>query len=147
MVGFGHRSEKLTGYDYAFAGAFSGLITRGFCQPFDVVKIRFQLQVEPIKKHSSSKYQSINQAIVTIWKEEGWKSFWKGHVPAQMLSVVYGLAQFWTFEMMTRNIKAENTSVSYKPVISFLCGSVAGKVNTILHKNLVKEPFHLISSS
>ncbi|XP_076243904.1 mitochondrial thiamine pyrophosphate carrier isoform X2 [Calliopsis andreniformis] len=34
--------------DHAVAGAISGFVTRFACQPLDVVKIRFQLQVEPI---------------------------------------------------------------------------------------------------
>lgn len=127
MVGFDKYSDKLRGLDYAVAGAASGFITRATCQPFDVLKIRFQLQVEPIKKTHGSKYHSIHQAVATIWKEEGWRSFWKGHVPAQMLSVVYGLTQFWIFEVLTRQVDTANANIAYKPFISFLCGSFAGK--------------------
>ena len=35
--------------DAAIAGAVSGCLTRAILSPVDVVKIRFQLQLEPIK--------------------------------------------------------------------------------------------------
>lgn len=52
-----------------------------------------QLQVEPISGHHVSKYRSMPQAFFLIYKEEGISALWKGHVPAQFLSVVYGMAQ------------------------------------------------------
>lgn len=35
--------------DVAIAGAVSGCLTRAILSPVDVLKIRFQLQLEPIK--------------------------------------------------------------------------------------------------
>lgn len=79
--------------DHAIAGAVSGFITRFCCQPLDVIKIRFQLQVEPITNHPVSKYRSVIHAFYSIPKEEGIYALWKGHVPAQLLSIVYGMSQ------------------------------------------------------
>lgn len=39
--------------DSAVAGALAGCVTRAILSPVDVVKIRFQLQLEPIKVLSS----------------------------------------------------------------------------------------------
>lgn len=84
---------------YAMAGAISSCLTRFLCQPLDILKIRFQLQVEPINKHSmQSKYHSIPQAIALIYREEGFRAFWKGHVPTQLIAVTFGIMQFWSFE-------------------------------------------------
>ena len=58
-----------------------------------VCVVKFQLQVEPIQKYNGSKYHGMLQACSTIYKEEGIHAFWKGHVPAQGLSLVYGLVQ------------------------------------------------------
>ncbi|KAJ8947170.1 hypothetical protein NQ314_008671 [Rhamnusium bicolor] len=125
MVGYDKKTEKLNQFDFAFAGGASGFITRAVCQPLDVLKIRFQLQVEPISHQAISKYRSIFQACSVILREEGVKAFWKGHVPAQWLSVTYGIAQFWTFEVLSKQMHKLNLSTNVSPIVNFSCGSIA----------------------
>src|SRR6185437_6492334 len=100
MVGYDHKEGKAaTSLHHTIAGATSGALTRLLLQPLDVLKIRFQLQVEPIHRKSlQSYYKSLLQAIVHIPQDEGLSAFWKGHLPAQYLSVVYGPVQFVSFE-------------------------------------------------
>jgi len=52
-----------------------------------------QLQVEPISKCNVSKYKSLLQSFVLVLKEEGVLALWKGHIPAQLLSITYGMVQ------------------------------------------------------
>lgn len=127
MVGYDNRSEKLSSVDFIIAGAVSGFLTRALCQPFDVIKIRFQLQVEPIRESSNSKYHSILQASKIIAKEEGVQGFWKGHVPAQYLSITYGLTQFYIFESLTKSIDIVHFKKHSKLIGNFFCGAIAGK--------------------
>lgn len=61
----------------------------------------FKLQEEPLHGLHKGKYSGIVQALFLIRKEEGMTAFWKGHVPAQGLSAIYGLVQFTSFEMLT----------------------------------------------
>lgn len=131
MVGW--SKENLNQFDFMIAGGGSGFITRAICQPLDVLKIRFQLQVEPISHQHVSKYRSIPQAVTLIWREEGVQAFWKGHVPAQWLSVIYGVAQFWAFEVLSRNAQKLNLPQSHgmTPIVNFTCGSIAGSIATI----------------
>lgn len=126
-MGYDSRSEHLSHTDIVLAGATSSFITRATCQPLDVLKIRFQLQVEPVSANSPlSKYKSIAQAAGLIVREEGVSALWKGHVPAQLLSIVYGAVQFWAFETLSREAYALGFYERYKPVTHFACGALSG---------------------
>lgn len=106
MVGFDPKTELMghkatttsTGHHLfdtklhsALAGFGSSCTTRFLCHPLDVLKIRFQLQVEPISRASKhSKYRTMSQTFACIIREEKFKALWKGHVSAQILSAIYG---------------------------------------------------------
>ncbi|PFX29767.1 Mitochondrial thiamine pyrophosphate carrier [Stylophora pistillata] len=121
MVGFdpGRKEKKISSTQCGVCGSVSGLVTRLVVQPFDVLKIRFQLQIEPTsKKIATGKYSGIWQAFKLIYKEEGFTSLWKGHVPAQVLSVVYGYFQFTAFEAITEvmwRVNPRCTDQKWKP--------------------------------
>lgn len=56
----------------AMAGALAGAVARFVVGPLDVIKIRFQVQLEPIVAGARiSHYTSLRQAFTTIIKEEG----------------------------------------------------------------------------
>ncbi|KAM4663958.1 mitochondrial thiamine pyrophosphate carrier-like isoform 1-T1 [Discoglossus pictus] len=128
MVGYDPESQRrlLSKSEVATAGSLSGMVTRALISPLDVIKIRFQLQIEGLSSYSSSgKYRGILQAAGLILREEGLPGFWKGHVPAQLLSVSYGAVQFVSFELLTEGIY-ESTSLNARgPAVHFLCGGLA----------------------
>lgn len=83
---------------HATAGAIAGAISRFVVGPLDVLKIRFQVQLEPIASSRGaaampSHYTSIHQALVTIVKEEGVRGLWRGTVPGQLLTIPYTAVQ------------------------------------------------------
>ncbi|PIK51602.1 putative mitochondrial thiamine pyrophosphate carrier [Apostichopus japonicus] len=145
MVGYDSNvSHNFTTTDYQLAGASSGFFTRLLLQPLDVLKIRFQLQSEPISKASPfSKYHGIRQAVSCIYREEGLFGFWKGHNPAQALSVIYGVVQFGCFEHLTASlyphVPSRFTSGPLKPIYHFGCGGIAGCAAA-----LVAHPFDVL---
>ena len=58
----------------ASAGALTGFSVRLFVNPLDVIKIRWQLQIEPISSKigiEHGKYKSWSQTVRSIVKEEG----------------------------------------------------------------------------
>lgn len=128
-----HKESKISVYQTAFAGAAAGAFTRAVAQPLDVLKIRFQLQLEPIEQ--GSKYSSILQAVSSIVKEEGVSTLWSGHVPAQLLSISYGILQFSTFEKLTQlceNNDPEFYLTHYKHWMNFSNGAIAATIATIV---------------
>lgn len=128
----GHKKRATHHHiEQAFAGGFAGIVTRFVCQPFDVLKIRFQLQVEPLGCHKS-KYVSVAQACKTIWKEEGLVGFWKGHNPGQVLSITYGVVQFWAYEECKDYAKRLHFYHQNANLANFVCGSMAGGLGTIV---------------
>ena len=78
MVGYDPNSPStIPKYVYAASGAASGFATRLLTQPLDVLKIRFQLQIEPIKRNATtSKYRNVGQAFRLIVREEGISALW-----------------------------------------------------------------------
>lgn len=145
MIANGSPPQKdcLTSVDHAIAGAISGFVTRFICQPFDVVKIRFQLQLEPIKaSHPTAKYTSILHGTLCIFREEGLAAFWKGHVPAQMLSVVYGGVQFSSYEYLLKHSDStlgREAAIRWSNTVHFACGFTSGCLSTA-----VAHPFDVI---
>lgn len=71
-----------------------------------------------------------------IFTEEGLLAFWKGHVPAQGLSILFGVGQFLTFEVTTKTIHSVCPQVIesdfLRPWSHFVSGAVSGVSGTVL---------------
>ena len=121
------EEKQANNWQRMVSGAVTGLACRTIVQPLDVIKIRFQLQVEPINKSSNiSKYTGISHTIGVMLREEGVRSFWKGLLASQFISVVYTPIQFTSFYFLTQqSSKHLNLSPSH-PGIHMICGSLAG---------------------
>ncbi|XP_055858626.1 mitochondrial thiamine pyrophosphate carrier [Episyrphus balteatus] len=123
-------------------GATSSIVTRFIVQPFEVLKIRFQLQVEPVHHkhgHHSSKYKSFLQACRLIHKEEGLTAFWKGHNAGQLLSIVYGVSQFWSYEQLELQF-SQTPLLQDRPNFNrFISGATSGAIAT-----MVSMPFDVV---
>ncbi|KAJ7316013.1 hypothetical protein JRQ81_002175 [Phrynocephalus forsythii] len=134
MVGYDPDSNcaSLSTGEIAAAGSASGLVTRAMISPFDVLKIRFQLQIEQLSsRNQQAKYHGIRQAIWRIFQEEGPTAFWKGHVPAQLLSITYGGVQFVSFELLTKMVHHGTSYDARDFTVHFVCGGLAACVSTV----------------
>ncbi|XP_028310328.1 mitochondrial thiamine pyrophosphate carrier isoform X2 [Gouania willdenowi] len=134
MVGFdpGSQGVPLSPQEAAFAGSAAGMVTRALVSPFDVLKIRFQLQIESVSsKMPEGKYKGLFQASRCILSEEGISAFWKGHIPAQLLSICFGAVQFTSFEVLTKLVHNSTPFDSQTSGVHFICGGLAAVSATV----------------
>ncbi|XP_004693552.1 PREDICTED: mitochondrial thiamine pyrophosphate carrier [Condylura cristata] len=134
MVGYDPKADgrNISSLEVVAAGSVSGLVTRALISPLDVIKIRFQLQIERLSQSDpSAKYHGILQACRQILREEGPAAFWKGHVPAQLLSVGYGAVQFLSFELLTELAHRAHTGGARQFSVHFVCGGLSACAATL----------------
>ncbi|XP_052664120.1 mitochondrial thiamine pyrophosphate carrier isoform X1 [Harpia harpyja] len=132
MVGYDPEAKCVSSMEAAVAGSASGLVSRVLVSPLDVIKIRFQLQIEQLSsRNPGAKYHGILQAVQRISQEEGLLAFWKGHVPAQLLSVGYGAVQFMAFESLTKLVHNVTAYNARDPFVHFVCGGLAACTATV----------------
>ena len=121
------------------AGAFSGCVTRAITQPLDCSKVRLQLQVEPVQMNAGAKYCGTIQTLLAIFRDEGLSGLWKGHIPAQLLSVFYGLGQFAAYDQLNRYGRHITVLQEHSNMRHFICGGIAGAIG-----NTVSTPFDVV---
>uniref|UniRef100_A0A2P2K0E5 Mitochondrial thiamine pyrophosphate carrier n=1 Tax=Rhizophora mucronata TaxID=61149 RepID=A0A2P2K0E5_RHIMU len=134
----------------ATAGAIAGGISRTVTSPLDVIKIRFQVQLEPTSTwallhrnmHGPSKYTGMLQATKDIFREEGFAGFWRGNVPALLMVMPYTSIQFVVLQKLKTFLAGSSKKEDHKklsPYVSYVSGSLAGCVAT-----LGSYPFDLV---
>ncbi|XP_058023894.1 mitochondrial thiamine pyrophosphate carrier [Ahaetulla prasina] len=92
----------------------------------------FQLQIEQLSsRNPHAKYHGIWQAAGKIFQEEGITAFWKGHVPAQLLSITYGAVQFVSFEFLTKLVHHGTPYDARDFTVHFICGGLSACAATV----------------
>ena len=124
----------------AVAASLTGFSVRLIVNPLDVIKVRWQLQVEAISRDESaqrklnkgfqSKYQSWGQTLSCLLKEEGLKAFWKGHLSGQMLTITFNAIQFSAYKHLT-SLADNGDFVSKTLANQFVVGGISGSLATI----------------
>lgn len=136
------QEQALTWYSdikSPMAGAFSGCVTRALTQPLDCSKVRLQLQVERIAHIPGARYTGTWQTLFAIFRDEGLHGLWKGHIPAQLLSVFYGLGQFAAYDQLNRAGRHIEFIDTHSDMRHFICGGIAGAIG-----NTVSTPFDVV---
>ena len=122
------------------AGALGGAVARILTAPFDILKIRYQIQTGPTQ---TLKYTSLFQSWRTIAKEEGGRALWKGNLSATYLWVTYSTVQFGVYGVLKDVLLSADGSggsgggevgksmpMSPSHLYSFIAGAGAGLVAT-----------------
>ncbi|KAF3165328.1 mitochondrial thiamine pyrophosphate transporter [Orbilia oligospora] len=128
------------------AGAVAGVVSRFCIAPLDVVKIRLQLQPRLLSQSTTpipttgTIYNGIYDTMRTIVREEGVTALWKGNIPAELLYLTYGAAQFF-FYAQTQSFLSSSPLTSHLPttMINTCSGGIAGGIATS-----ITYPFDLL---
>ncbi|KAL0297827.1 UNVERIFIED_CONTAM: Mitochondrial thiamine diphosphate carrier 2 [Sesamum calycinum] len=126
----------------ASAGAISGAISRTVTSPLDVIKIRFQVQLEPTTQwallrrdvYNPAKYTGMLQATKDIFREEGLPGFWRGNVPALLMVMPYTAIQFTVLHKLKTLASGSSKSedhINISPYLSYASGALAGCAATV----------------
>lgn len=129
--------------DEMIAGACAGAIGRMITAPFDVLKIRYQLQ---FTSGAETKYTSIFQAFRTIIKEEGIGGLWKGNLSATYLWISYSLVQFGLYGYL-KNIINDNENESFPSVNKNRIKNTSKSPNMNINKSYNSKKDQKIKSS
>lgn len=129
----GRASERdeLSRAEAALCGAAAGGASRILTAPFDVLKIRFQLQVGSIATALDRQrlaYRSVLSSLRKVITEEGVIGLWRGNLAATYLWIGYGAVHFPVYEAL----KVELAGLpALAPVAPFLAGGLAGLAATV----------------
>ncbi|GAA0153490.1 mitochondrial carrier protein [Lithospermum erythrorhizon] len=126
----------------AASGAISGAVSRTITSPLDVIKIRFQVQLEPTihwsllrrEAYAKSKYTGMLQATKDIFREEGLRGFWRGNVPALLMVMPYTAIQFTVLNKLKTFVSGSSKSedhIQLSSYLSYISGAVAGCAATV----------------
>ncbi|EJT97624.1 mitochondrial carrier [Dacryopinax primogenitus] len=130
------NADTSSNWDLVVAGSVSGVTTRFVIAPLDVVKIRLQLQSHARSDTTLPVYRGLVQTTATILREEGITGLWKGNIPAELLYLTYGAAQFYTYRTIHLSLTGLGINRSAQ---DFVAGGAAGAVAAF-----VTYPFDLL---
>lgn len=108
------------------AGVCSAVANRMITAPFDVLKIRYQLQETT---GGQRLYRGLIGSTIRIVRDEGALALWKGNIPAIAMSSVYAGTAFATNQQVKALLSDSNRKPS--PMVSIISGSAAGVAATL----------------
>jgi solute carrier family 25 thiamine pyrophosphate transporter 19 len=105
--------------------------------PLDVIKIRLQLQIHSLSDPLSVRnvegpvYKGTSGTLKQILREEGLTGLWKGNIPAELMYLTYGSAQFSAYTYISHWLETIPPPYTLpSSVTNFISGATAGAAAT-----------------
>lgn len=105
--------------------------------PLDVIKIRLQLQIHSLSDPLSYRgldgpvYKGTLGTLKQILRQEGITGLWKGNIPAELMYLMYGSAQFSAYTYMSHLLEAVPAPYTLpNSANNFISGAAAGAAAT-----------------
>eukprot|EP00929_Paragymnodinium_shiwhaense_P008333 TRINITY_DN112282_c0_g1_i1.p1 TRINITY_DN112282_c0_g1~~TRINITY_DN112282_c0_g1_i1.p1 ORF type:complete len:344 (+),score=21.52 TRINITY_DN112282_c0_g1_i1:80-1111(+) len=144
MVAGKSFQHQLTPSGEAVAGGLTGVAVRFLVAPLDIIKIRFQLQREPVSNlrllnpagvalsatHAQGRHKGLLQTARTLFAEEGLVTFWRGNLPAVGLYGAYAAVQFVAFKGALDWLRESDWHLGDSTEL-FLAGAASGVFATV----------------
>ncbi|TIA76250.1 hypothetical protein E3P91_00097 [Wallemia ichthyophaga] len=138
--GFGYlvSSWDTVGLDQAAAGFGAGIMATFTMQPFDIIKVRFQVA-------STSENAGYGRAIWTalrnVVKKEGPTGLWRGIVPNIIGNSSGWATYFYFYTMFKGAAQTQQHNTALSPSQYLLCASTAGSISA-----MITNPFYVIKT-
>ena len=129
LLGVGDKSDSWRLLTHFVGGGLAGCAGTLASAPCDVVRTRLVAQAEPV-------YRSIWHAVTQLWVEGGVAAFYKGALPAVMMTAPQAALQFGFYSLFTSMLSkvpfnsSSSTSISIPESLS--CGGLAGMASKSL---------------
>lgn len=108
------------------AGGSAGLVEICLMHPLDVIKTRFQLQGSAA---STTQYRSIAHCFTTMYRTEGFMSFYKGILPPIFAEMPKRAVKFFCFERYQDMLAGDNPKT---PLIYAIAGMGTGLTEAVV---------------
>ncbi|CEG42837.1 mitochondrial carrier family [Plasmopara halstedii] len=124
---------KLSNLQLVAAGSLAGGLSLVVAYPLDIVRARYMVQM------GKQRYTSIFEAVISMYKVEGMRSFSRGLLPSLLGTLPYtGIGfslnerfKIWTLNLQRRRLEQKNGpgfEPSLNPVTKFMCSYFAACV-------------------
>ena len=120
-------------------GATAGAVSRTAVSPLERLKILYQTQHVTGHKGSNAKYGSMSSSLRTIYRQEGFKGFYRGNGVNVMRVLPYTGTQFMCFDKYKKLLKGGDGTAPLASYEKLLVGASAGTTSV-----LVTYPLDLI---
>ncbi|BES91393.1 uncoupling protein [Nesidiocoris tenuis] len=141
---FGNTDGAVNYPTRILAGLTTGGMAVMIAQPTDVVKVRFQAQLQG---SSSQRYTSTMQAYKTIGRLEGVAGLWRGTLPNASRNAIVNVAEIVCYDIVkdqfiARGILSDSTPCHFaSAVIAGLCATtVASPVDVVKTRYMNSRP-------
>jgi len=120
----------------AVAGTISGLTAAVLCSPLDVAKTRIQVQSAALHGH---KYSGVLTALLTIYREEGFRGWYQGLAPMMCSVGVFWCCYFPCYDYSKSLISAATSTGADSPLVHMAAAGVSG-----LFTDVVTNPLWVV---
>ncbi|TIA91096.1 hypothetical protein E3P99_01244 [Wallemia hederae] len=126
------------GADQAAAGFGAGIVATFTMQPFDILKVRFQVAT---KSESVGYGRAIYTALRNVVHKEGPAGLWRGIVPNIIGNSGGWATYFYFYTIFKDTVQTRQHNTALSPSQYLLCASTAGSISA-----MVTNPFYVIKT-